>query len=144
MRPRVSQFHNLDSFYPRNATNQNYKQLALIVGFKKMLKMYNCQRTTQNARRRTKTNSNRSPECLRRPKTCQLPLDSYRRGLSRYGFSICTCVYAGLMYFILTFDGKEYIWDIWELYIFNNTLNKLLRILIKLNIIYSMTLVKED
>lgn len=38
MRPRVSQFHNLDSFYPRNATNQNWKQLALIVGFKKMLK----------------------------------------------------------------------------------------------------------
>lgn len=48
------------------------------------------------------------------------------------------------MYFILTFDEKEYIWDIWELYIFNNTLNKLLRILIKLNIIYSMNLVKED
>lgn len=48
------------------------------------------------------------------------------------------------MYFILTFDGKEYIWDIWELYIFNKTLNKILRILIKLNIIYSMTLVKED
>lgn len=45
------EFHNLDSIYPRNATNQNYKQLALIVGFKKMLQ--NVKLSADDAKRTT-------------------------------------------------------------------------------------------